>query len=115
MKKTSLLTRREALALAGGGLLLTAALLLSAFGRPKTALALGAQPLPAATLAPALRLDPDKATAEQLEELPGIGPTLAERILAQRALGPIDGPEDLLAVEGLGPAKLEAIEPYITY
>ncbi len=115
MKKKPILTQTEDLTLALAALLLAAAFTGAAHSRRSTAVTLTACPLPEVTLAPALRLDPNKATAGQLEELPGIGPVLAGRILAQRERGPIDGPEDLLAVEGLGEAKLEAIEPYIIY
>lgn len=115
MKKKSPITKAEALALALAALLLTGALMLSGHRRPQTAVSLSVRPQPAVTLPPEQRLDPDLATAEQLEELPGVGEVLAERILARRALAPIDGPEDLLAVEGLGEATLAAIEPYIIY
>ena len=62
------------------------------------------------------RLDMNQATLEQLDELPGIGPALARRILdAREDNGPFAGPEDILAVSGIGPAIYEAIEPYITF
>lgn len=61
-------------------------------------------------------LDLNAATAGQLEELPGIGPVLAERIVTWRAEnGPFTGRDDLLAVSGVGPAVYEGIEPYIAY
>ncbi len=60
----------------------------------------------------ALALDLNTATAEQLDELPGIGPALAERIMEAR---PLAGPEDLMDVSGIGPATYEAIAPYITF
>ena len=59
-----------------------------------------------------LALDLNTATAEQLDELPGIGPALAERIMEAR---PLEGPEDLMDVSGIGPATWEAIAPYITF
>ena len=59
-------------------------------------------------------LDLNAATAEQLQELPGVGPVLAERIIAWRTdNGPFAGPEDVMAVRGIGPATYEAIAPYI--
>ena len=61
-------------------------------------------------------LDLNEATAEDLQELPGIGPVLAERMLAWRAEnGPFTGPEDVLAVKGVGPATYEAMAPYIEF
>lgn len=48
------------------------------------------------------------ATQEQLEELPGVGPVLAERILDYRAEnGPFQSPEELLEVSGIGEATLD--------
>ena len=48
--------------------------------------------------------------AEALTILPGIGPALAQAIVAERAQGgPFHYPEDLLAVRGIGQGKLEAI------
>lgn len=48
------------------------------------------------------------ATAADLESLPGIGPSLAERIISYRdTQGPFSVAEDLLAVPGIGPRTLE--------
>ena len=50
-------------------------------------------------------LEINKATQAQLESLPGIGPALAERILAARASAPFAGWADLRRrVKGLGKA-----------
>ncbi len=48
----------------------------------------------------------NKATAAQLEALSGVGPVIAERIIAAR---PFDSVEDLLRVQGIGPALLDRI------
>ncbi len=54
------------------------------------------------------------ATAPELESLPGIGPSLAASIIAFRQEhGPFTEIEDLLAVSGIGPAKLEKIRPFV--
>ena len=59
-------------------------------------------------------IDINSASAEELSVLPGIGPTLAERILAFRNLnGSFQRPEELLNVEGIGPGKLEDILNYV--
>ena len=61
-------------------------------------------------------LDMNAADAAELEALPGIGPVLAERILAWRAEnGPFSGPEDLQRVSGVGPALCQAVESFIRY
>lgn len=61
-------------------------------------------------------LDINAATAEELEELPSIGPVLARRILDWREEnGPFAGREDVLAVSGIGEATYETIRPYISF
>ena len=58
----------------------------------------------------------NKAGEEELAELPGIGPVLAQRILdAREENGSFASREDVLAVPGIGQATYEAIEPFITY
>lgn len=73
-------------------------------------------PSPTRPLSPSPRepLDLNRATAAQLESLPGIGPALAARILAKRdslnGFGTID---DLRRVRGIGPATLARLRPYL--
>ena len=55
-------------------------------------------------------LDLNHATDEQLQQIPGIGPVSAAKIIAGR---PYRKVEDLLKVPGIGPKKLEAIAPYV--
>lgn len=55
------------------------------------------------------------ATAAELESLPGIGPSLAERIIAHRdANGLFASVEAIMDVAGIGEAKLDAIRDLIT-
>lgn len=55
------------------------------------------------------KLNPNTATASELIALPGIGPTMADRIIANR---PFKSADDLRAVKGIGPKKYERIRPY---
>jgi competence protein ComEA len=57
----------------------------------------------------------NEASAPELERLPGIGPSLAQKIVDYRtANGPFLSPEDLLKVSGIGPSKLDQIRGSIT-
>ncbi len=61
------------------------------------------------------RIDINQATAAELEMLPRIGPTLAQRILDYRAEhGPFPTTEALMEVSGIGPNTYEEIAPLIT-
>ena len=60
-------------------------------------------------------IDLNRATASQLDALPGVGPSTAGAIVAHRAAnGPFRSVDDLLAVKGLGPAKVEALRSLVT-
>jgi len=61
------------------------------------------------------RLDLNRASLADLQRLPGIGPTLAQRILETRErLGRFVSPADIMRVPGIGPKKFEAIRELIT-
>lgn len=60
-------------------------------------------------------LNPNRASLAQLQTLPGIGPTMAERIAEERSLAPFRETEDLLRVKGIGPAKLEKLRSHLTF
>lgn len=56
------------------------------------------------------------ASANDLCALNGVGPKLAEKIVAHReAKGPFKGPADLKKVPGIGNKKLEAILPGVIF
>ncbi len=76
-------------------------------GRPRRASA-SADPLrPGA-------LDVDRASVPEWIRLPGIGPSLAARIVADReARGPFGAPQGLLRVPGIGPKTLEKIRLFL--
>jgi competence ComEA-like helix-hairpin-helix protein len=63
---------------------------------------------------PAGPIDLNTASVEELRTLPGVGPVLAARIVAEREKKPFAKVEDLRRVSGIGPKKLEAIRPLVT-
>jgi competence ComEA-like helix-hairpin-helix protein len=67
-------------------------------------------------LGPAERIDIDHAGLDQLTRLPGIGPAMAHRIMADRqshgAFGTLDA---LRRVPGLGPATLARLAPHLSF
>ena len=55
------------------------------------------------------------ATARELEQLPGVGPVTAEKIVAHREqYGPFRAVEELTAISGVGPARVEALRDLVT-
>jgi competence protein ComEA len=55
----------------------------------------------------------NSATLDQLETLPGVGPSTAQKIIDYRTQnGPFTSVDDLDAVSGIGPAKLEEMRKY---
>jgi competence protein ComEA len=64
---------------------------------------------------PGAPLPLNSATAAQLDELPGVGPSTAQAILDHREReGPFTSVEGLLDVRGIGEAKLEALRDLVT-
>jgi comEA protein len=64
---------------------------------------------------PAHPVDINLASAKELEELPGVGPTTAKAIIQFRTkTGRFHRVEDLLAIRGISETKLEKMRPYIT-
>lgn len=62
------------------------------------------------------RVAVNRATEAELKALPGIGPSLAARIVRDRGEnGAFDVPEDLLRVPGIGPSTLEALLPLVSF
>lgn len=60
-------------------------------------------------------IDINAATAEQLQRVPGIGETLARRIIEFRAEhGPFEKVDDLLNVQGIGTTTLDKMRPFLT-
>lgn len=96
---------------------------------PHVALPAGVEPPPAGAAAtvsaapqaaaragpPGGRIDVNRASAQELDSLPGIGAVLARRIVEERELnGPFRGLAELERVRGIGPRLLERLAPHAT-
>jgi competence ComEA-like helix-hairpin-helix protein len=70
----------------------------------------------AATKKPPLRpVNINTATSEELQQVPGIGPVTAEKILQMRkSYGSFKSVDDLLAIKGIGKKRLEKMRKYLT-
>ena len=108
----------------GGGAVtigLTAATILLGITAARSSVPLGAVEAPAPVVGqeassgwPDMRIDINAADAPALTLLPGIGPTLARRIVeSRRAEGPFLDHDDLQRVRGIGPKTLEGMRPYL--
>ncbi|MEK9140847.1 MAG: helix-hairpin-helix domain-containing protein [Nitrospirota bacterium] len=61
------------------------------------------------------RIDLNRASAGELESLPGIGAVLAQRVIAFReSVGRFQKIEDLRAVKGIGAKKFERLRSFVT-
>ena len=58
----------------------------------------------------AAKVDLNKASADELAKLPGVGPATARAIIAAR---PFKSVADLDRVKGLGPVKIAALRPHV--
>jgi competence ComEA-like helix-hairpin-helix protein len=64
---------------------------------------------------PAQPVNLNTANSEQLQQVPGIGPATADKILQMRkSYGPFKSVDDLLAIRGLGAKRLEKMRKYLT-
>jgi competence ComEA-like helix-hairpin-helix protein len=64
---------------------------------------------------PSKPIDLNAASIKELEELPGVGAVTAQRILDMRQKsGRFHRVEDLLAIRGISPKKLDALRPYVS-
>jgi len=61
------------------------------------------------------RVSLNRATRQELESLPGVGPGLAARVVEHRERhGPFRRVEHLLLVRGFGERRFRQIEPFVT-
>lgn len=77
----------------------------------------GVQTQPSTSQEPATlgKININTATLEQLQLLPGIGESIAQRIIDYRAQnGNFTATEDLMKVSGIGEKKFDNIKDYIT-
>jgi competence ComEA-like helix-hairpin-helix protein len=57
----------------------------------------------------------NSATSEELQQVPGIGPVTAEKILEMRkSYGAFKSVDDLVAIRGIGKKRLEKMRKYLT-
>jgi competence ComEA-like helix-hairpin-helix protein len=55
------------------------------------------------------------ATALELQQVPGIGPSTADKIMKMRkSYGQFKSVDDLRAIKGIGPKRMEKMRKYIT-
>jgi comEA protein len=63
---------------------------------------------------PSKPIDINLATSDQLQQLPGIGPVIAQRIIDYRKKsGPFRNVDELIAVRGISDKRLAKIKPYV--
>ena len=70
----------------------------------------------AATKKPPLKpININTANSEELQQVPGIGPATAEKILQMRkSYGAFKSVDDLLSIRGIGKKRLEKMRKYLT-
>lgn len=78
----------------------------------KTADANGSSAGGSSSSAPTERINVNTATASELENLPGVGPKMAAKLIAGR---PYSSMTDLDKVKGIGPSMLKKLEPRVKF
>ncbi len=64
---------------------------------------------------PAHPININTAGAAELQQVPGIGPSTAQKILdTRKSYGAFKSVDDLLAIKGIGPKKLDKMRKYLT-
>jgi competence protein ComEA len=84
------------------------------FATPSPRTARAAQSPAIGAPAKAGKLDLNLASAEELQQLPGIGPVLAQRVVdLRKAYGKFRTVEDLRDVKGIGKKRMEQLRPLV--
>ncbi len=103
-------SRSSQVALAAFGLVVLALLLFRGYGAK-----IGARPTEQHRPAVAHRVDLNTADKAELLQLDGVGPAMADAILAHRRdRGPFQSVESLTDVHGIGPVTLDKLRPWVT-
>jgi len=88
--------------------------LLASLGTPAPLLAAGAQQEESIQQV-VTKVNINAASSDELQNVPGIGATLAERIVAFRTEhGPFKTPDDLTQVRGIGEKNLVKLLPWLS-
>lgn len=66
-----------------------------------------------ASLSASACVDLNRATSAELEDLPGVGPKTAEKIIRYREQQPFTSVEDLRNVQGIGDTRMETLGPLV--
>jgi competence ComEA-like helix-hairpin-helix protein len=78
-------------------------------------LLLASLPLAAKKKPPSHPINLNTATADQLQEVPGIGPATAQKILdTRKSYGNFKSVDDLLSIKGIGQKRLDKMRKYLT-
>jgi len=82
--------------------------------QPMTVRTQPAVPVPAVPVRTVSKVDLNRASADELTTLPGVGPVLAQRMVEWRkAHGRYRSVEDLQGVKGIGKKRMEQLRPLV--
>jgi hypothetical protein len=62
-----------------------------------------------------MKININTATKDQLQELPGVGPATAKKLMLIRKKAAFRTTDDLLRIKGFGPKKVRAMAPYLAF